>query len=96
MYGKLHEAHGGKVLAACDKALLGKAIEHGELCLEAGSEFYGDVEISEKQLAELLREADSANLLGEKAVGVAVAKGFVGERDVVHIGDVPHIQIFKL
>ncbi|HIH08293.1 MAG TPA: DUF424 family protein [Candidatus Diapherotrites archaeon] len=44
----------------------------------------------------MLQEADNINLLGTKAVGVALKQGLIKEGDIIRIGMVPHVQIYKL
>lgn len=85
-----------KVVAACDKELVGKVIEKGKFCIEAKSEFYGSEKVSEKKLAGLLKEADSANLLGSRAVNVAIRQGLASDKDIMRIAGIPHVQIFRM
>jgi hypothetical protein len=96
MYFKLHKAENKTVFACCDKELIGKEILHGGITLKIDSSFYGKEKISEKKFLELINEADSANLLGEKAVKLALKNRLVSEKDVIRIKNIPHIQIFKV
>lgn len=96
LYHKVHETAQGKVLACCDKELIGKELSQGELVLEINSDFYGQEEIEVKRLVELISEVSSANLLGARAVRTVVEKGIVEEADVREIAGVPHVQIFKV
>ncbi|AJF60793.1 MAG: hypothetical protein QT03_C0001G1314 [archaeon GW2011_AR10] len=96
LFSRVFKAHGSNVLACCDKELLGKTVQDGEISIEARKGFYGSRKTSEKQLAGMLQEADNINLLGTKAVGVALKQGLIKEGDIIRIGMVPHVQIYKL
>ncbi len=87
---------GIRVVACCDCELLGKVVEQGDVSFKVEEGFYGRNVISASKLAELIQNADSINLLGEKAVGVALRKGFINERDVIRVKGIPHVQIFKI
>ena len=93
MYFKVHS---GQVLACCDKELAGKKIRAGNLEVEADVSFYGNEEISGERLAEMLKECQNANLLGKKAVEVALKAKVISEKGVIKIGKVPHAVILKL
>ncbi len=83
-------------MAACDKGLEGKKISHGEIEFEVRKEFYKGKEVSEKELAGLLRENGNVNLVGEKCVNVAVKEGLISSDSIIRLNDVPHAQLFKI
>ena len=58
--------------------------------------FYGGEPLSEKELRERLHEFENINLVGNKAVAIAVAEGIVSEENVIDISGVKHVQIFKI
>jgi len=98
MYLKLSEAEGRKVIAACDSNLIGKVLKEGEavLNLDIYSSFYIGEEVDAGTLAEALKDFDSANLVGEECVAVALESGLVRKSDVRYINNVPHIQLYKV
>ncbi len=96
MYIKLHPTQNSVVLACCEKELVGKILAEGDYYLEIKDLFYKDKLIDEKELRQLLKEADNINLLGEKPVSVALSEGLIKERDIIRIRDVPHVNIFKI
>jgi hypothetical protein len=77
----------------CDKELLGKTLDK-ELGFTAKAEFYGKQEIEEQELKRIMKEVDSANLLGKKSVSVALKENFAQEKNIIKINNVPHLQIY--
>jgi len=92
----LHNAQGIEVLACCDSELVGKTLKDGEITFEVREKFYREFEVSEERLAELLKEASNANLVGKKAVGVALKQGLITESSIKLIENTPHVQIFRI
>ena len=93
----MHKQQSKTVLACCDSELLGKKILFDEIEFEVKESFYKEKKVSKKQLAELLEEADSINLVGEKVVSVALENNWIKKEDILTIGgNVPRIQIFKI
>ena len=95
---KVHSRQGEKIVALCDKELLGKVLKEGEtvLDLENYREFYEGEEASVEEVKEQLKDASSANLVGKKAVGVALGMGLAKEEDVKNIESVPHLQVYRI
>lgn len=98
MYLKIHQNPNGKVVAVCDRELIGKVIEEGQRCLdlERYRSFYVG-EISDREKVEgSLREFQSANLVGQRCVRIAVDMGLAEEDDIMYIKETPYIQIYKI
>ncbi len=83
------------LLAACDKELLGRTLEDGNIHLEVKEGFYGGKKIDEEGLSSIFTETTIANLVGEKTVQTAIEEGFGSEEDVLLIEDVPHLQVVR-
>ena len=98
MYLKIHDKNNEKIVAACDKELIGKILEDGKyfIDLKNYSSFYKGEECTEKELENALENFTSVNLIGKKAVGVAIRKKLVSEDDITLIKSFPFIQIYKL
>ena len=88
--------NGHTVLACCDRELIGRVLEQGELTVEIRASFYKQDEIDAGLLKELIAQADSANLFGKRSVAVAVKEGFIKQSNIIMIGGVPHAQIYKM
>jgi len=92
----MHEFQGQKVLACCEKKLLGKEVVLGNDVIEAKKSFFGGKEVSEKELAKLMAKADSISLLGEKPVKAAIDEGLASKENVLIVAGVPHLNIFRV
>ena len=98
MYFKLHERGGQKVLAACDKELIGKTLEEkgAHLDLAKYASFYKGESCTEKELLSMMPLASSLNLVGKKAVAAGLKSGLFSQKEVKYINGIPHIQIYKI
>lgn len=97
MYLKIHRSPDlGDVVAVCDRELLNTTITHGELSVRVSEGFYGTALADEAAVSEALRTGANINLMGERAVAVAVKMGLITRADCIMIGDVPHAQIYQL
>jgi len=83
----------GLVVAVCDEAILGETFEHGEVSLTVTEEFYGGDPADPGTVADSLARCTTANLVGERAVEVAVDAGFVAEENVMEIDGTLHAQL---
>jgi len=98
MYLKIHETRNGRIVAACDSELLGRILDDGKayLDLKAHREFYEGKQAKEDDLKEALARFTSANLVGKKAVSVALEMDLADEESIIYINKVPHIQLYKI
>ncbi|QYZ78680.1 DUF424 family protein [Methanofollis formosanus] len=96
MYLKVHHTREGAVVAVCDEDLLNTTLCHGDVEIAVTEAFYGSTPATEEEVRAALRGASNANLIGEEAVGVAVAMGLITREGCMTIGNVPHALIFSL
>ncbi|MBI2110182.1 DUF424 family protein [Candidatus Woesearchaeota archaeon] len=94
MYVKIHRKQGSTVVAIADKELIGKRFEEGKFQLEVSEYFYKGEEKSEDEIIVLLQEANNINLVGKKAVALAVKHGMIQEENILRIKKIPHACIF--
>jgi len=95
----LHKVHGPgneTVLAVCDKQLLGKTLEQGKICFEVSKGFYGGKAITAQELCRKIPEFDNINMVGNKAVGIALEKKLIRPESVMEIAGIKHVQVFKI
>jgi hypothetical protein len=92
---KKHISQGHILIAACDLELLGKRFEDGDLCLEIHEAFYGGEKVSRPILQRLLEMSTMANLVGKRAIRLALDMGLVDEDCVIVTKGVPHAQCLK-
>ena len=96
MYLKIYKNEGSRLVAACDKEVLGKTLKHGNAVVEINRAFYEGELVSEEELQKALEEAMSANLFGEKTIKCAIKCGLIDPDSVIMIDGVPHAQIFRV
>ncbi|MBM3229511.1 DUF424 family protein [Candidatus Parvarchaeota archaeon] len=98
MYLKVHESAQGKIVAACDRELVGRVLVCGKmrLDLKAYAGFYKGEAADGGLVLKALCGATSANLVGEKSVEVAIGARLASKEDIIYFGSVPHLQIYKL
>jgi len=97
MITKTHKNHENKiVVAVCDSELLGKKYEEDNKQLDLTSDFYQGEEKEDVAIGDLMRNADSVNLVGEKAVKLAIDEEIIDEEHVKKIAGIPYAQIAVL
>lgn len=97
MYLKVHRTTAGdEVVAVCDRELLNARIQQGELEVHISEAFYGNTPATPEQVRAALQCAGNINLIGERAVGLAIEMGLIGPQGFIRIGSVPHAQILRL
>jgi len=96
MIGKKHLINGQIIFAVCDKELLNKKIEHEDVIIEISSSFFGEEEITDKEIIQAIEECDSANIFGNKVCGILIKNNLLLKENLIYIGKVPHAQIYKL
>jgi len=90
------ETEQGLLVAVCDRELLGKTFEDGDVSLSVTEEFYGGDPVDDEAVAEALAAASVANLVGTRAVEFAVEEGYVDEDNVLEVDGTLHAQFLRL
>jgi uncharacterized protein len=92
MYIKIHESY-RKVVALCDKELIGKKFEEGKMQLDVRENFYKGKEITDDEITERLKDFkldDSTfNIVGEKSVKAALDAGIITEGNIGKVDGIP-------
>jgi len=96
VYLRVSETHDHYVVAMCDKALLGKTLQNGNIKFQISEEFYGNELVDLKTCIAHLQRATIANMVGKKAVQAAINAGLVHEQAIIYIEGHPHAQWVKL
>lgn len=94
---KISERSGKRIVAVCDRELIGRVLSEGNcvLDLDSHASFYKGEPADRADVEEALGRFDSANLVGKKAVAIAVGLGIAREQDIRYINGVPHVQVYK-
>ena len=96
MYLKEYNSESGLLVAICDKDLIGRSFEEGELSLKISERFYKGAEATEGEVITSLQRATIANLVGKRTIKCAVDNDFIEEASVIFVDGVPHAQMVKL
>ena len=86
----------GRLVSVCDADVLGEEFENGTVSLSVDREFYEGEKASKKQVINSLSRCSVANLVGTRAVGVAIEHGFVEEENVLEFEGTRHAQLLWL
>ena len=87
------ETEEGLLVSVCDDGILGETFEEGDLSLTVTEEFYAGEEVDEDAVVDSLTRCDVANIVGTRAVEVAVEADIVEEGNVLDIGETRHAQL---
>lgn len=83
----------GRLVSLCDANLLGETFENGDISLTVNEEFYDGEYTDEEEAVTSLARCSVANLVGTKAVSLAIEHGFVEEENVLDIDGTRHAQL---
>ena len=92
MIVKVHEKEGRVLVAVTDSNLIGKKFREGNIQLDLTSDFYKGEEKTEEETGDLIRNADHVNLVGKKAIELAVKEGIIEEENIITIQEISHAQ----
>ncbi len=96
MYIKKIESY-RKVIALCDKELIGKYFEEDEFQLEIKENFFKGEETTPenaiKILQDMKKEDATFNIVGEKAIKTALDAGIISKEKVKYIQGIPYSMV---
>jgi len=90
---KERETPKGRLVSVCDADVLGEEFEAGEVSLSVTPEFYDGETADEQRVVESLARCSVANLVGSRAVDLAIEHGFVDEENVLDFEGTRHAQL---
>ena len=86
----------GLLVAVCDDDVLGETFENGEVSITVNEEFYGGDQVEADDIVESLARANVANIVGSRAVEVAIEAGIIDDANVLEIGETRHAQLVRI
>jgi hypothetical protein len=86
----------GRLVSVCDADVLGESFENGEVSLTVQPEFYDGPTAEPQAVLDSLVDCDVANLVGSRAVGLAIDQGLVDEDNVLEFDGTRHAQLLWL
>lgn len=93
---KIHTMGAKEVLAVCDQEVCGKTLRGNKVELNVIESFYKGKKITEQELKTKLHAFENINIVGNKAVGIAIGEKLASEDNVIEVAGVKHVQIFKI
>ena len=96
IYVRLHQAADDIILAACDEEVLGKTFTGDGVKITVSERFYSGELVSEETFIQRMGSVTIMNLVGERAIALAMEQGHVSEDGILDIGGVKHAQVVKL
>ena len=93
---KLHKKNERTVIAVCDVSLIGTVLEENGIVLDLNSDFYKGEEYDETMLGDLIRNADSVNLVGDDSVKLGINEGVIDTSVVKKVKGIPYAQAVVL
>lgn len=94
MIVKIHRnERGAIILAVCDKLLIGQVFTEGEKQLTVDADFYGGEEVNEDEAGDLMRNANIVNIIGQKAIALALREEIIDSENIKKIAGIPYSQV---
>lgn len=94
MYIKIYETEESVLVAVCDRELVGQTVRGSGLKLDISAYFYKGELSNESQVQRAISTATTANIVGERSIGIAISCGAIKPENVIIIGGIPHAQMF--
>lgn len=86
----------GRLVSVCDENVLGETFENDGVSFEVTEAFYDGEHADEERVVASLARARVANIVGFRAVSLAVEHGFVEQANVLDLGGTSHAQLLRL
>jgi hypothetical protein len=86
----------GRLVSVCDADVLGEEFERGEVSLSVDPAFYDGPTADPQAVLDSLVRCDVANLVGTRAVGLAIEQGLVREENVLEFDGTRHAQLLRM
>ena len=87
---------GNSMLNMCDPELLEKIISDGKVNMKITKNYYHDQLVEQHEAEELLKKADSINLVGNETISLSLNLGIGSKQGVKIIDGTPFLLIFKM
>lgn len=97
MYLKIHNNTGeDQVVAVCDRELINTTLTCPACDIVIDPAFYGTELASDAEVIAALRDSVNANIIGKRVCELAINAGIVERETCIMIGDIPHVQIYRV
>ncbi|MFH1053425.1 MAG: DUF424 family protein [Candidatus Woesearchaeota archaeon] len=92
---KKHVSNHRMILAVCDESLLGKIFSDKGMQIDLTGSFYNGKKVDEKNLIELMAQAQIINIVGKESMDVGIKAGVVEKKSIIMVKSIPHAQCVK-
>jgi len=92
---KVYARAGQLLVAAADADLIGRTLQEGEMRLQVGDFYAGEV-VDEDAFLEQVQNSTMGNFVGEETIAVCLRHHLIQESGVLRIEGVPHAQLYVL
>ena len=93
---RIFEQGSDTLLAISDADIVGKTLPSEEVEITVSKEFYYGKMCDEKEAVRLASTATIVNAIGMEIINLLSKKGFIDNKSVLLVGDVPHAQIIAI
>lgn len=87
-----HKSDSGRVVSLCDDSIIGKKYSEKGLVLDLSSDFYKGKKMKKEDAEKECKKAYIVNCAGKKSVELVKKLGFVTEKNIIKIKDIPFCQ----
>jgi len=91
-----HRSDSGLVVSLCDDNIIGKKYSENGLVLDLSSDFYKGKKMKEEDAEKECKKAYIVNCAGKKSVELVKKLGFVTEKNIIKIKDIPFCQCLMI
>ena len=93
---KIFNQGSNTLLAISDAGIIGKTIGTKEIELTVSKEFYSEKSCDEKDIPRLVSSATIVNAIGKEIISLLLKNGFINDKNILYVGEVPHAQIITI
>lgn len=86
---KIHQTKLSTVVAMCDRELIGKKIEDKDFRINLTERFYKGEDLPEERVIDILKDADSTNIVGKNSIKVALKAKIIKKENIKKIKEIP-------
>ncbi len=98
MWLKVHEPKGSRIIAICDKTLIGRVLSEGKynVDIQKHKDFYFGESATLHTIENAVHDFSSINAVGEKSVASLIQIGLAKEENIKYVNNVPILHIYRL
>lgn len=95
-YIKVHDAGYRKIIAVCDKNIIGKSFRKDNLVLNISEDFYKGEIKSIEETKTALTSGENLNIAGNEAINLCLDLGLINKENIKEIEGTQYAMILEL